>query len=137
MSSFFLAGRPLRARLAVTCIFAAAAVAVASCGSRTGLFGETSSIGPGGVDASTPVDGGLDGQVPCTSGRFSFELATAQLMFVIDRSGSMAFSLDGQQPGPNGNLPPGVPSRWQTLRDALFQTILPFDNALSMGAKFY
>jgi hypothetical protein len=36
-----------------------------------------------------------------------------------------------------GQLPPGVPSRWQTLQDALFQTILPFDNALAMGAKFY
>jgi hypothetical protein len=47
----------------------------------------------------------------------------------------MAFSLDGQQPNPN--LPPGVLSRWDTLRDALFQTITPLDNQLAMGAKFF
>ena len=40
-------------------------------------------------------------------------------------------------PTRSGNLPPGVLSRWDTLRDALFQTITPFDNAIAMGAKFY
>jgi hypothetical protein len=47
----------------------------------------------------------------------------------------MAFSLDGQVPRPT--LPPGVLSRWDTLRDALFQTITPLDNQLAMGAKFF
>jgi hypothetical protein len=121
--------------------FALSVVAVASCGSRTGLFG-ADALGTLPDDGSFPeggpfTDAPTDGPVKCTPGRFTFDLATAQLMFVIDRSGSMAFSLDGRQPDRFGNLPPGVLSRWDTLRDALFQTITPFDNALAMGAKFY
>jgi hypothetical protein len=127
-------------RFAFAGSFALAAVAIASCGSRTGLFGVDGAIAalPDGAlpDGFVPPDSGVDGKVPCMPGRFNFELATAQLMFVVDRSGSMAFSLDGQQPR-NGSLPPGVLSRWDTLRDALFQTITPFDNQLAMGAKFY
>src|SRR4051812_32907119 len=103
---------------------------VVSCGSRTGLFGEDALSNPdGGLDSSFNPDAPPDGPIPCTPGRFNFDLATAQLMFVIDRSGSMAFALDGTQPT-GGNLPPGVLSRWDTLRDALFQTITPFDNTL-------
>jgi hypothetical protein len=127
-------------RFAFAGSFALAAVAIASCGSRTGLFGVDGAIAalPDGAlpDGFVPPDSGVDGKVPCMPGRFNFELATAQLMFVVDRSGSMAFSLDGQQPR-NGSLPPGVLSRWDTLRDALFQTITPFDNQLAMGAKFF
>jgi hypothetical protein len=127
-------------RFAFAGSFALAAVAIGSCGSRTGLFGVDGAIAalPDGAlpDGFVPPDSGVDGKVPCMPGRFNFELATAQLMFVVDRSGSMAFSLDGQQPR-NGSLPPGVLSRWDTLRDALFQTITPFDNQLAMGAKFF
>src|SRR3954454_16431798 len=131
--------RPLPARVAIAGLFATAVVAMGACGSRTGLFGSDS---PGGLpDGALPdaqvTDGPPDGKVPCTPGRFGFELATAQLMFVIDRSGSMAFALDGRRPDQAGNLPPGVLSRWDTLRDALFQTITPFDNTLAMGAKFF
>lgn len=130
--------RSLSSRLAVAGCLAASVVAIASCGSRTGLWG-ADSLGalPDGGGADALVDGGVDGAVACTPGRFTFVLATAQLMFVVDRSGSMAFSLDGRQPDSRGNLPPGVMSRWDTLRDALFATITPFDNALAMGAKFY
>ena len=127
-------------RFAITGSFALSAIAIASCGSKTGLFGVDDAVVtlPDGAlpDGFVPPDSGVDGKVPCMPGRFDFELATAQLMFVIDRSGSMAFSLDGQQPR-NGSLPPGVLSRWDTLRDALFQTITPFDNQLAMGAKFF
>lgn len=119
---------------------AGAFVLTASCGSRTGLFGvdpnNPNPEGGTGTDVTVRPDAPPDGPIPCTPGKFDFELASAQLMFVIDRSGSMSFSLDGQQPGDFG-LPPGVPSRWQVLRDALFQTILPFDASLAMGAKFY
>ncbi len=123
-------------------LLGAGAVLVASCGSRTGLYGDGSSTGflPDGAPfpETRPLpDAPPDGPVKCTPGTFAFELATAQLMFVIDRSGSMAFALDGRQPDANGNLPPGVMSRWDTLRDALFQTVTPFDGQLAMGAKFY
>lgn len=126
-------------RLVATSFFALGIASLGACGSRTGLFGTDPLTNL--ADASTPdgkvLDGPVDGQVPCTPGRFTLDLAVAQLMFVIDRSGSMAFSLDGRQPDRLGNLPPGVLSRWDTLRDALFQTITPFDNSLAMGAKFY
>jgi len=130
-------------RIVIAGSFALSAVAIASCGSRTGLFGVddavTSTLPDGGMlpDGFVPPDTGVDGMVPCMPGQFTFVLATAQLMFVIDRSGSMAFSLDGIVPDRLGNLPPGVLSRWDTLRDALFQTITPLDNQLAMGAKFF
>ena len=128
---------PLATRLAIAGFLACGVVAIGACGSRTGLFGSDDPLGlvPDGGSDSPFVN--PDGAVKCTPGRFTFELATAQLMFVIDRSGSMAFALDGRRPDPQGHLPFGVLSRWDTLRDALFQTITPFDNTLAMGAKFY
>ena len=119
--------------------FALGLTSLGACGSRTGLFGTdpAANLLDGGIPDGATFDGPPDGAVKCTPGRFTLDLAIAQLMFVIDRSGSMAFSLDGRQPDRFGNLPAGVLSRWDTLRDSLFQTITPFDNALAMGAKFY
>jgi len=129
-------------RLLKAGLFTSAIALVGACGSRTGLFGSDPSVDPsllpdGALRDGPTTDAAIDGQVPCKPGRFDFVLATAQLMFVIDRSGSMAFALDGRRPNAGGQLPPGVASRWDTLRDALFQTIAPFDSALAMGAKFY
>ena len=102
---------------------------LASCGSKTGLFGPEGSTAI--ADASIDADGPLDSAVPCKPGNFTFELAAANLMFVIDRSGSMVFSLAGEM-----NVP--APQQWwRVLRDALQQTITPFDTQLAMGAKFY
>lgn len=132
--------RCLPSRIALAACLATGVVALASCGSRTGLWGSdlnATLTDAGGVETASTTDARVDGALKCTPGRFAFELATAQLMFVIDRSGSMAFSLDGQQPDSLGNLPPGVTSRWDTLREALFTTITPFDKALAMGAKFF
>jgi hypothetical protein len=133
------ASRPLAARLAVAGSLATAVAAIGACGSRTGLFGEEapSALPDSGLLDASLMESPPDGALKCTPGRFTFELATAQLMFVLDRSGSMAFALDGGRPDPDGNLPPGVLSRWDTLRDALVQTITPFDDTLAMGAKFY
>ena len=99
-----------------------------ACGSRTGLFAD----GPKAIEAGVPGDAGLDGKVPCKPGAVGLDLATAQLMFVLDRSGSMAFSIAGQE-----NPPPGVSSRWDILRNSLEETIVPFDGQLAMGAKFF
>lgn len=132
----------MRSRL-LPFLFLGGAVAFTACGSRTGLFGSGDATGlldgGGGLtEGGTLPDGAPDGPVQCTPGKFAFELARAQLMFVIDRSGSMAFSLNGQRPNPTtGQLPPGVSSRWEVLRDALFQTITPFSSSLAMGAKFF
>src|SRR5687768_1067913 len=110
--TYLAVSRRVRGRVATTLVLGGALLAIASCGSRTGLFaGDGSGGGPIGptTDGSTPnPDARVDGQVACTPGRFAFQLAIPQLMFVIDRSGSMAFALDGTQPSPRGRLPPGV-----------------------------
>jgi hypothetical protein len=117
--------------------FTASALAVASlsigaCGSRTGLFGADGAGVTVNVDASVSLDASLDGPTPCIPGRFSFEVARPQVMFVIDRSGSMSFTLDGQE-----TVPPGEQSRWDLLHDALEETVLPLDRQLATGAKFF
>jgi len=125
--------------VASSVVLGAAFLLTGACGSRTGLFADEEAARVDGAvrpDAARP-DAQPDGQVPCTPGRFAFELATAQIMFVVDRSGSMAFALDGTVPDENGRLPLGVPSRWAVLRGALEDTLTPFDGAIAMGAKFY
>ena len=125
-----MATRPLFLRGLAAGSIGAGLVLLASCGSRTGLFGEDMpTLAEAGPDRAADA---VDEPIGCKPGTFAFELATAQLMFVLDRSGSMAFSLTGQDP-----VPPGQQSRWATLRDALFQTIVPFDTQIAMGAKFF
>lgn len=108
-------------------------LSVASCGSRTGLF--VDELAPNDASTQTQPDAPIDAApdaVPCVPGLFGFELATAQLMFVLDRSGSMAFSLTSP------TIPEqGEPSRWEALHDGLAEAIRPLDQQLAMGAKFY
>ncbi|MDB4998834.1 MAG: hypothetical protein JWM74_6266 [Myxococcaceae bacterium] len=109
----------------------------ASCGARTPLI-EPEAFEEPTPDASVIPDASTkdvsredvtDAPI-CTPGRFVFQLAAAQLMFVIDRSGSMALDL-------SGNTPRLAPTRWQTLETGLRQTIVPFSAQLAMGAKFF
>lgn len=123
----------------------AAACAVVNCGSRTGLFVDVESdasvdapfdVFPPPPDASVDhrdaaVDAPIDA-TPCIPGTVTMDLALANLMFVLDRSGSMSFALDADVV-PFG----GLPDRWTTLHDALAQTITPFDQQIKMGAKFF
>lgn len=129
--------------------------AVASCGSRTGLFGpeppidaaiegDTPDAKPDAArdaraeaeaEADAPFDAAIDvieEPIGCVPGKFTFSLATPQLMFVLDRSGSMDFSLTANEPAP-----PGQPSRWSALEASLAQTITPFTNEIAMGARFF
>lgn len=127
----------------------------ASCGSRTGLFVDVPSDASdaqedvrvadredGSRDASVDafadapadaiVDASPDGPVACVPGTFAFQLAAPQLMFVLDRSGSMAYALD------QNSVPPlGQPTRWTVLRDALQQTLTPLNQQIAMGARFF
>jgi hypothetical protein len=108
-----------------------------ACGSRTPLFvGDTVP----GTEAEAGVlnaEASVDAAVVCTEGRFTLSVATAQLMLVLDRSGSMSFAVDGTVPDASGHLPRGVPSRWRALHDALQTTLTPLDSTLAMGAKFF
>lgn len=113
-------------------VAAVAFLSVVSCGSRTGLFGpDGQGVLPDGSLPDAFPDGPIDGAVPCVPGRFDMELATAQLMFVIDRSRSMEFYLNRDLEAPPGQR------RWDLLRSALADTIVPFDQQLAMGAKFF
>jgi von Willebrand factor type A domain len=124
-------------------------VAVASCGSRTGLFGpepppdaaldvDLPDVKDATIDRrpdTSPIDATIDvieEPLGCVPGKFTFSLATPQLMFVLDRSGSMMFDLTSNNPASGGR-----PSRWTALRNALAQTITPFTGQISMGARFY
>jgi hypothetical protein len=116
-------------RLASTSLLTAGVlIAAAACGSRTGLFG------PEGFELNADgglEEAGLDATVGCTPGDFTFQLALTQLMFAIDRSGSMAFTLDGLPSFPRSQW------RWSILQNSLAQTITTFDNQIAMGAKFF
>lgn len=105
------------------------AAVVVACGSRTGLFADELA----GAPPSPIVDAAPDAptEVPCIPGRFTFELALTQLMFVLDRSRSMTFDLDGNTVVPRSQW------RWTALERALRQTITGFDQQIAMGAKFY
>ena len=104
---------------------------IVSCGSRTGLFGPEPDFFTGDAGRDANADAGPDGIVPCVPGRFTFELALTQLMFVVDRSRSMRFTLEGDD-----NVPRRL-WRWTLLQNALRRTIVSFDDQIAMGAKFF
>jgi len=106
-------------------------VAMVSCGSRTGLFGPDSDFFTGDAAREATADAGPDGVVACVPGRFTFELALTQLMFVVDRSRSMRFTLEG------ADIVPRRMWRWTLLQNALRGTIVSFDEQIAMGAKFF
>jgi hypothetical protein len=141
----------LMRRLVLSTAVCASFGAMASCGSRTGLFGaqpdqfldasdfdvdQPDARRDGDAttdrDADARIDAPIDGPIACIPGTFDFQLAAAQIMFVLDRSGSMAFGL-GTDHAPT----PPLPSRWQALHDALAGAIVPFDSQIEMGAKFF
>lgn len=120
-----------------------AATMAMGCGAKTGLrVPDIAMPGPIDEDALDVMDATdtVDvADVPnepevfqCVPGRFNLERRGAEIMFVIDRSNSMAFALDGR-PAPQ----PGESNRWQVLRDAFRQTLPMFDQSVAFGAKFF
>jgi hypothetical protein len=53
----------------------------------------------------------------------------AEVMFTVDRSNSMAWSLEGDEDG--------WPPRWTLLRDALSATLYDVDHLIEIGAEFF
>jgi hypothetical protein len=80
------------------------------------------------ADVADVFDAGLDACIP---GRFDLSPVIPELVFVIDRSGSMRFTLDGR------DAQPGEQTRWEVLEDAFSQVLPSFEGRLKMGAKFY
>lgn len=107
--------------------------------SRTGLLGDLDQL----PDATVPTDARIDRTLPpedaevvkpktCVPGNFNFDRASSQVLFVIDRSGSMRFSLDGRQ-----QSPPEAQSRWRTLERALTPLLRGLESSTSQGATFF
>lgn len=124
----------MRTRLLASLLIVSGVGTLIACGSRTGLFGPDESMIVT-TDAGKDANDDLDGAVPCVPGKFGFELALTQLMFVIDRSGSMKFRLSG--PPPEGTTVPRAEWRWTILQNALRTTLPSFDQQIAMGAKFF
>ena len=104
---------PLRAALAATLL--------AACGAKTGLR-----VPDATDDAPLDASDAFVRFESCVDGRFTMVRREAQIVFVIDRSGSMS------QP-----LNPGGVSRWEAMRAVLGQTLPPFEDAIRMGALLY
>lgn len=105
---------------------------------RTGLISDLDEVTDGSVlrDARTDRTVNEDAEVvkpkSCVPGDFAFDRASSQVLFVIDRSGSMRFSLDGTQ-----QSPPDSQSRWRTLQRALTPLLRGLESSTSQGATFF
>lgn len=103
-------------------------LALIGCGARTGLLVDGSAPeAPADVapDASPDADEGDRRPLDCVPGRFPLVRRGVEVVFVVDRSGSMSRDLDGGD---------GRPRRWDVLRGALAATVPRYEGALSMGA---
>ena len=102
--------------------FALAVLLLASCGAKTGLLVP---------DASHDADVEEEPDV-CRPEPVEIDRRRAEVMFTIDRSASMRWSLEGD-PDPG----PGVPSRWSMLREDLGETLYDVEHLIEVGAKFF
>jgi hypothetical protein len=105
--------------------------AVAGCGAKTGLEIEY-------VDAAMDaphIDAGRDAGPPdapeCRPGSFPIEPARADMMLVIDRSGSMRLGFGGEE-----DLPEDL-WRWSFLRNAVAASLPTLGDRVRIGAKLY
>ncbi len=111
----------------------AVAMLVAGCGARTGLnvpdvtFPDDAAFDVSDVTDVADVRDVLRPPT-CATGRFTLTQRGADMMLVIDRSGSMGQRL--------GNLRVG-PSKWVLLRAALATTLPMFQDRIGTGALFY
>ncbi len=114
---------------------------LAACGAKTGLLVPEPYVDSGidredivdAFDATDIVDVPADEAGPppdvCVVGPIPLERRSAEVLFVIDRSGSMRFDLMGQDVG--------ALARWDVLHDALARALPPFQSDIDMGAYFF
>ncbi len=113
------------------------AILACGCGSKTGLAVEAMDAGrDAGPDAFVPPDAGRDAgpDAPvCVPGVVALDPSEIEVVFVIDRSGSMASNFEGLPPAP------GELSRWETLELAMADALEVFGTGgrTSLGAKFF
>ncbi|MBI5518135.1 MAG: VWA domain-containing protein [Deltaproteobacteria bacterium] len=91
-----------------------------SCGAKTGLRVWDSGTDTEPEDVFVRFDA-------CVAGRFTLVRRSAQMVFVIDRSGSMDQPL----------MTAGGITRWGAMRTVFSRTLPMFENNLEMGVMFY
>ena len=97
---------------------------IAACGARTALYDPI-------VDASIDVDmreagpDVIEEKVGCTPGDITLVAASPEVMFVLDRSGSMRTAFEGNQ------------TRWQVLTSSLASALPPVDSTMAIGALLF
>ncbi len=113
------------------------ALTLGGCGAKTGLLIESRDAAVEAdveIEADIEVEADIEAEADidiCEPEPVTITPTRAEVTFVIDRSSSMAWELEGH-PGI-----PGYPSRWDLLRDALSDALLPIDHRLEVGAKFF
>ena len=97
----------------------------AGCGAKTGLL-----VPDASSDADVEADAHSDSDV-CLPQPVLIDRRRAEVIFVIDRSTSMLWNLEGDVAGP------GETSRWEILRAALEDVLDDTEHLLEYGAKFF
>ncbi|HVV52640.1 MAG TPA: vWA domain-containing protein [Polyangia bacterium] len=100
--------------------------AVGSGGSATGTGGRLSGQGGGGGDIGPATDAGTPN---CGLQQFQPTPKAADIMMVLDRSGSMQDVPDG--------APSGSPSKWNIVVPALQQIVTATQSSISWGMKTF
>lgn len=101
------------------------AVVLACCGARTGLRVPDAEASFDAADVADVAD--VAAVRGCVPGHFTLAARAAEVLLVVDRSGSM-----GQGLGSAGGA-----SKWRLLRDALASTLPRFQDRIDVGAVFY
>ncbi len=115
-------------------IAVAAPLAFVACGSKTGLLiddGTTASADAGFTLPTGDDSGPNPSNVPCMNGTFMLTAAEAEIVFLIDRSGSMDFGIDGKMKSGSN------PSRWNQLADALAPVLSNIEGTVQLGAVVF
>ncbi|MEQ8455306.1 MAG: vWA domain-containing protein [Sandaracinaceae bacterium] len=114
--------------------------AASACGSKTDLAIDPPDAAPppaedAGMDAAVTLDSGFDAGVDaapvCVPGIVALDPSTVEVVFVVDRSGSMLAAFDGRPPVG------GERSRWEILESAMGNALSVFDDRIGVGAKFF
>lgn len=114
--------------------------ALLGCGAKTGLetpeiqpqpdstidvpFDALEEIAVDSFDSSNETSDAADAPFPCVVGEFPLSPTRAELILVMDRSGSMKESFDGT----------ATTRRWDVLHDALAKTLPAFEARIDLGA---